>query len=942
MKATIPIDNPERLRLERQHEGQENWRLWGPYLAERAWGTVREDYSAHGEAWEHLDHDQSRSRAYRWNEDGLGGICDEQQRLCFALALWNGRDPILKERAFGLTGNQGNHGEDVKEYYFYLDATPSHSYLRYLYKYPQAEYPYGGLVEENRRRSRQDPPFNLLDTGVFQDNRYWDVDVNYAKASPDEIHIHISAANRGPEEATLHLLPQLWFRNTWAWGDEEKQRALAELRGDPVESSGQKPVKPTLRAITAPVGARWAVRAEHPTLGSYSLYGRQSAEPLYTDNEHNAQRLWELTNATPWVKDSFHRRVVNGEQDAVNPGLEGTKFAAWHRLTVAGGQQAQVELVLSAAPLEQPFAHDSAVFAHRQSEADLFYRDLLPEASEEDQRIFRQASAGMIWSKQFFHYDVARWLDGDHFPPPDSRKWGRNRTWRHLKASDVISMPDKWEYPWFAAWDLAYHCAALSLVDVDFAKDQIELVLKEHYLHPNGQIPAYEWAFGDVNPPVHAMGALKVFRAERVQRDQGDIHFLERVFHKLLLNYAWWINRKDSDGNNVFEGGFLGLDNISVFDRSHPLPAGFALKQADATGWMAMFALNMTVMALELAAEDRDYENIAIQIYQQFLSIANTIAGHAGNEVPLWDPEAGFFKDLVICPDGQTQRIDVYSWVGLIPLFACEVVDRRLLAKTPRFREVLRQHRHGVFDGSIICNCPDWENDRGEHLLSLVTHRMLPRILKRLLREDEFLSPHGVRSVSRLHATHQHLGTLPGVGEAIIEYVPGESNSGLFGGNSNWRGPIWLPTNYTLVQALEKFHRFLGDHFTIAVPCLDNRELTLREIATLIAERLVGIYRRDSNGLMPAFPADSPFQHDPHWRDLLQFYEYFHGDTGQGLGAAHQTGWTGLLANLVMRRYRRDVPVYWSRQMATRHDSPLPAREDVGMRATPALSTEEA
>jgi hypothetical protein len=916
MSTMTRMTDPERLRLERQYEGRENWRLWGPYLAERAWGTVREDYSAHGEAWEHLDHDQSRSRAYRWNEDGLGGLCDEQQRLCFALALWNGRDPILKERAFGLTGNQGNHGEDVKEYYFYLDATPSHSYLRYLYKYPQAEYPYGWLVEENRRRGRQDPPFNLLDTGAFDGNRYWDVDVSYAKAGPEEIHIRVTVANRGPEAATLHLLPQLWFRNTWAWGDEEKERALAELRGDPVEPDSQT-IKPILRAIAAPDGASWAVRAEHPTLGAYHLYGRQSTEPLYTENEHNAQRLWGLPNTTPYVKDSFHRRVVNGERDAVNSGLTGTKFAAWHVLTVAGGQQAQVELVLSAAPLARPFAQDSTVFANRRLEADLFYRELLPEASDEDQRILRQASAGMIWSKQFFHYDVARWLDGDHFPPPDGRKWGRNRTWRHLKASDVISMPDKWEYPWFAAWDLAYHTAALSLVDVDFAKDQIELVLRENYLHPNGQIPAYEWAFGDVNPPVHAMGALKAFRAERVQRGQGDLHFLERVFHKLLLNYAWWINRKDSDGNNVFEGGFLGLDNISVFDRSHPLPAGYALKQADATGWMAMFALNMTVMALELAAEDRDYEDIAIQIYQQFLAIANTITGHTGTEVPLWDPEAGFFKDLVVCPDGQTQRIDVYSWVGLIPLFACEVVDRRLLAKVPRFREILRQHRHGVFDGSIICQCPDWENERGEHLLSLVTNRMLPRILKRLLHEDEFLSPHGVRSVSRIHATHKDLGTLPGVGAAMIEYVPGESNSGLFGGNSNWRGPIWLPTNYTLVQALEKFHRFLGDNFTVAVPCLENRELTLREIATLIAERLVGIYRRDANGRLPAFPADSPFQHDPHWRDLLQFYEYFHGDTGQGLGAAHQTGWTGLLANLVMRRYRRDIPAYWSQRMAT-------------------------
>ena len=943
MKATIPIDDPERLRLERQHQGQENWRLWGPYLSERAWGTVREDYSAHGEAWEHLDHDQSRSRAYRWNEDGLGGICDEQQRLCFALALWNGRDPILKERAFGLTGNQGNHGEDVKEYYFYLDATPSHGYLHYLYKYPQAEYPYGWLVEENRRRSRQDPPFNLLDAGVFHDNRYWDVEVSYAKASPDEIHIHITASNRGPETATLHLLPQLWFRNTWAWGDEEKKRALAELRGDPIETISLPPAKPTLRAIAAPDGAAWAVRAEHPTLGSYHLYGRQSAELLYTENEHNAQRLWGLANATPYVKDSFHRRVVNGERDAVNPGLAGTKFAAWQVVTVAGGQQTQVELVLSAAPLAQPFAPSPAVFALRQSEADRFYRDLLPEATVEDQRILRQALAGMIWSKQFFHYDVARWLDGDHFPPPEERKWGRNRTWRHLKANDIISMPDKWEYPWFAAWDLAYHCAALSLADVDFAKDQIELVLKENYLHPNGQIPAYEWAFGDVNPPVHAMGALKAFRAERVQRGRGDLNFLQRVFHKLLLNYAWWINRKDSDGNNVFEGGFLGLDNISVFDRSHPLPPGYALQQADATGWMAMFALNMTVMALELATEDSDYEAIAIQIYKQFLAIAYTIGGQSGQHVPLWDPEAGFFKDLVTGPDGQSQRIDVYSWVGLIPLFACEVVDRRILAKVPHFRELLRQHRHGVFDGSIICNCPNWENDRGEHLLSLVTDRMLPRILKRLLRDDEFLSPHGIRSVSRLHATQKNLGTLPGVGEALIEYVPGESNSGLFGGNSNWRGPIWLPTNYTLVQALEKFHRFLGDDFTIAVPSLGGRQLNLKEIATLIAERLVDIYRRDSNGLMPAFPADSPFQNDPHWRDRLQFYEYFHGDTGQGLGAAHQTGWTGLLANLVMRRYREDIPAFWSQQMAAQTtDSPRAADEESAAKAAPALNAEEA
>lgn len=886
-----PIVNAERNRLENHRQGKENWRLWGPYLSERAWGTVREDYSPDGDAWEHFDHDQARSRAYRWNEDGMGGISDEQQRLCLAIALWNGRDPIIKERAFGLTGNQGNHGEDVKEYYFYLDATPSHSYLRYLYKYPQAEYPYAWLVEENRRRGRFDPPFNLLDTGVFNDNRYWDVEVRYAKAGPEEIHIQVIAANRGPEEANLHLLPQLWFRNTWSWGGEE--------------------TRPVLHALEPPAGSAWAVRAEHPALGTYYLYGRQDAEGLYTENESNLQRLWGTPNSTPYVKDAFHRRVIQGEEAAVNPAKTGTKFAAWHVMTVAAGQQTQVEMVLSARSLQQPFARSQATFSARQAEADAFYRELLPEASAEDGRILRQALAGMIWCKQFFHYDVARWLDGDRLPPPQSRKRGRNHYWRHFKSGDVISMPDAWEYPWFAAWDLAYHSAALALVDVDFAKDQIELMIKENYLHPNGQIPAYEWAFGDVNPPVHAMGALKVFRAERVQRGRGDLDFLQRVFHKLLLNYAWWINRKDSEGHNVFEGGFLGLDNISVFDRSHPLPPGYSLKQADATGWMAMFALNLTVMALELATTDPDYEDMAIQTYQQFLAIANTIAGHTGSEVSLWDEEAGFFKDLVVGPDGHYQRIDVYSWVGLIPLFACEVVDERLLANTPRFRGMLRGHKGGLFDGHTICACPDWTNERDEHLLALADHTMLPRILQRLLKEDEFLSHYGVRSVSRIHATHRGLGVLPGIGETMIEYVPGESNSGLFGGNSNWRGPIWMPTNYTLVQALEKFHRFLGDGFKVAVPCLNNQQLTLREIATLLAERLVDIYRRDKTGRIPAFPADSPFQHDPYWKDLLLFYEYFHGDTGQGLGAAHQTGWTGLVANLVMRGHRRDIPAFW-------------------------------
>jgi hypothetical protein len=894
MNRTTRELNAERLRLERQHEGRENWRLWGPYLSERAWGTVREDYSAGGSAWDYFDHDQARSRAYRWSEDGLGGICDEQQRLCLALALWNGRDPILKERAFGLTGTQGVHGEDVKEFFFYLDATPSHSWLRYLYKYPQAEYPYRWLVEEAARRSRVQQTVKLLESGVFDGDRYWDIEVQYAKAGPEEIHMRILATNRGPEAATLHLLPTLWFRNTWSWGDETP--------------------KPDLRVAEAGNGARWAVQAEESALGTWYLYGRQKAELLFTENETNAERLWGVPNASPHAKDAFHRYLIEGEAGAVNPAQQGTKFAAAHRLTVAAGETARLDLVLAARPLDKPFGRSEVVFSSRQSEANVFYDELLPAAAPEDHRILRQALAGMIWSKQFFHYDVERWLKGDQFPPPPERRHGRNSRWRHLKAADVISMPDCWEYPWFAAWDLAFHCGALALVDVDFAKHQVELVLRENYLHPNGQIPAYEWAFGDVNPPVHAMAALKVFRAERVQRGAGDYRFLQRVLHKLLLNYAWWLNRKDADGQNVFEGGFLGLDNISVYDRSQPLPGGYSLKQADATGWMAMFALNMTVMALELATHDRDYEDIAIQCYRQFLDIANVIGGHMDGAPSLWDPQDQFFKDLIVAPDGTIHRIDVFSWVGLIPLFAVEVVDRRMLEAAPRFRQMLRAHKGGLFRGHYICACPDWENERGEHLLSLVDHTMLTPIVQRLLNESEFLSDYGIRSVSRLHAVRRDLGQLPGIGQALIEYVPGESTSGLFGGNSNWRGPIWFPTNYTLIQALEKFHRFLGDGFKVPVPCLGGRELTLKEISYFIAERLVNLYRRDASGRLPVYPADSPFQHDPHWRELLLFHEYFHGDNGLGLGAAHQTGWTGLIANLVVRRYRKDIPEFWRRQ----------------------------
>ena len=893
--------NNERQRLEAQREGREAWRLWGPYLAERAWGTVREDYSPHGTAWEYFDHDQARSRAYRWNEDGLGGICDDEQRLCFALAFWNGRDPILKERAFGLTGNQGNHGEDVKECYFYLDATPSHGYLRYLYKYPQAAYPYAELVAENARRGRDQPPFSVLDTGVFDAGRYFDCEVTYAKAGPSEIHIRITMTNRGPDAAPLHVIPQLWFRNTWQWDERNTTRPTI------VTSASKRKSK----------NFAWAVTAEHATLGCYQLYGHEAAELLFTENSSNAEHLWGTENPSPYVKDAFHRRIVAGERAAVNPAQEGTKFGAWYQRVIGPSESSQIDLVLVDSALPTPFKRTNAAHATARAEADEFYEQLLPQASPEDNQILRQSLAGMIWCKQFFHYDVGRWLEGDRLAPPDSRKGGRNTQWRHLRAAHVISMPDTWEYPWFAAWDLSYHCGALALVDVDFAKDQIELLLGEDYFHPNGQLPAYEWAFGDTNPPVHAMGALKAFRAERVQRGRGDLGFLQRVFHKLLMNYAWWINRKDTDGNNVFEGGFLGLDNISVFDRSQPLPAGYHLKQADATGWMAMFALNMTMMALELATENRDFENVAVQTYEQFMAIANSIAGNRGAGVSLWDPDGGFFKDLVVDPQGAVHRVDVYSWVGLIPLFAAEVIDERLLANVPRFRQVIEYHTGGFFQGNwYVSACPARVNANGEHLLALVGESRLKQILERLLNENEFLSPYGIRSVSRLHAEYRHIGAIPGVGAAVIDYVPGESTSGLFGGNSNWRGPVWMPTNYTLIQALEKFHRFYGDTLQVSVAAAGGAVMNLNEVATLIAERLVNLYRRDARGQRPIYPADSVMQTDPAWKDLLLFFEYFHGDNGLGLGAQHQTGWTGLIANLVMRRYRTDIPHVWRARQA--------------------------
>ncbi|MGB5439695.1 MAG: glucosidase [Gammaproteobacteria bacterium] len=878
-----PADDAERRRLEDDHD----WLAWGPYLAERAWGTVREDYSARGTAWEYFPHDHARSRAYRWNEDGLGGICDREQRLCLALALWNGEDPILKERAFGLTGNEGNHSEDVKEVYFYADATPTHSYLEYQYCYPQSAYPYERLVRENRRRSRSEPSYNLIDSGAFEHNRFWDVRVEYARQSPGRTLVRITATNRGDRHASLWLLPQLWFRNDWSWGDGH--------------------VRPEIAPIPDMPANRWGVITSHRSLETMHLYGQGDAELLFTENETNHKRLWGADNSSPWVKDAFHRHLVDAEPSAVNPQQHGSKFAAVYHRPAEPGAAISIELVLSDMALDDPFVNSAALFTQRREEAGRFYSGILPGATPEDHAIMRQAFAGMVWSKQFFHYDVERWLQGDQLPSPPARQHGRNANWRNMKAADIISMPDCWEYPWFAAWDLAFHTATLAHIDIDFAKQQIELMVNERYLHPNGQMPAYEWAFGDTNPPVHAWGALKVFRAEQQQRGEGDTGYLQRVFHKLLLNYSWWINRKDGHGHNLFEGGFLGLDNISVYDRSRDLPTGYTLKQADATGWMAMFSVNMVVMALEINRKNPAYEDIAIQCYLQFLAIAETIAGGDDGGVSLWDFDAGFFKDLLITPQNEAHYIDVYSWVGLIPLFACEVIDQRLLQAAPRFRELLREHKRGLFRGNYICACPESENDRGEHLLALVDHSQLPRILKRLLNKDEFFSPHGIRSLSKLHQQHHNLGHIPGLGDTHIEYVPGESSSPLFGGNSNWRGPIWIPTNYALIQALEKYHRFLGDGFTAPVPHLDNRKLNMREIAAEIAARLVGLYRRDENGNIPAMRSAAPFTGVD--RPLYNFYEYFHAETGQGLGAAHQTGWTGLLANLVMRQYQRDIPV---------------------------------
>jgi Glycosyl hydrolase family 63 C-terminal domain len=872
----------EAWRLKAAEERTAHWRRWGPYLSERQWGTVREDYSPSGAAWDFFPHDHARARAYRWGEDGLAGISDNHQRLCFALALWNGSDPILKERLFGLTGYEGNHGEDVKEYYFYLDSTPTHSYMKYLYKYPQAAFPYRQLVEENRQRNRHDPEYELLDTCVFDGSRYFDILVEYAKATTDDILIRITASNRGPEAAELHLLPTLWFRNTWSW------------------EPGQTP--PRLRA-GEPGHDYVVVVAEHPSLGQRWLFCAGTPALLCTENNSNRWRLYGVPNETLYVKDGINNYIVHGQQDAINPAQVGTKVAAHYHLTLAAGGSHTVLLRLrEAQPRSGLFGRAFVeLMRQRAHEADEFYATVIPATLSDDaKQVMRQVFAGLLWSKQFYHYEVRRWLAGDPAcpPPPPERRRGRNHDWGHLYNEDIISMPDKWEYPWYAAWDLAFHCIALALIDPDFAKHQLTLFLREWYMHPNGQIPAYEWSLGDVNPPVHAWAAWRVYKIEKRVRGKLDRAFLERVFHKLLLNFNWWVNRKDAEGNNVFEGGFLGLDNIGVFDRSAPLPTGGHIEQSDGTSWMGMYCLNMLAIAFELARDNHAYEDVASKFFEHFVYIAHATDNVGGHS--LWDEEDGFFYDVLYLPDGTRRPLKVRSMVGLIPLFAAETLEPDIVDQLPGFKRRMQWFidNHPEFREHLeMVEKPDGGIRR---LLSITTRAQLSRVLRYMLDEAEFLSPYGIRALSRFHQAHPYILTVNGT-EHCVDYEPAESRTALFGGNSNWRGPIWFPVNYLLIEALQKLHYFYGDRLLVPLPTGAERQATLWEVAEELSRRLTRLFLRDPDGRRPVYGGTETFQQDPHWRDLLLFYEYFHGDNGAGLGASHQTGWTALVAKLLQQ-----------------------------------------
>ena len=871
----------ERLSAAR---GNVPWRKWGPYLSERQWGTVREDYSRAGDAWNYFSHDHARSRAYRWGEDGIAGFSDDQQILCLAVALWNGKDPILKERLFGLTNGEGNHGEDVKEYYFYLDSTPTHSYMKFLYKYPQAAYPYGDLVTTNRHRGRNALEYELLDTGVFNDDRYFDVFVEYAKAAPEDILLRITICNRGPEPATLHVLPTVWFRNTWAWG-------------------GYQP-RPSLRQMD-PSGP---VVAMEPQLGDRFVYADGAPTWLFTENDTNAERFALTPNRRPYVKDGINNYVVQGNVEAVNPAREGTKAAAHHVLSIDGGASHVLRLRLVEAPAPPPGCEGSdpvgdgfdAIVDDRRREADEFYAGIIPQSVGPDAaNVMRQALAGMLWSKQLYNYDVDQWLSehgGDPFKPQRPAV-PRNEHWHHMHNFDVISMPDKWEYPWYAAWDLAFHILALTLVDEDFGKQQLDLMLRDRYLHPNGQIPAYEWNFGDVNPPVHAWSTIFTYRLEKARYGAGDVEWLERSFHKLLLNFTWWVNRKDPSGRNVFEGGFLGLDNIGVFDRSAPLPTGGHLEQADGTAWMALFCQNMLEICAELSLYRSAYADIGLKFVEHYLWIAASMV-HAGGDVGMWDEEDGFFYDVLRLPDGRAQRLKVRSMVGLLPFCAVTVFDGEMLKKYPEYVPRLRRFLDARPELTAFIQDPARRGQRGRLLASVLNEAKLRRVLARMLDEKEFLSPYGVRSLSRDHDAHPYVFLDRGR-EYRVAYLPAESDTGMFGGNSNWRGPIWMPVNALIIRALLQYYAYYGDEFTVECPTGSMHRMTLFEVAEELSRRLAGIFLTDGEGRRPVYGGARKFQEDPHWRDLLLFYEYFHGDSGAGLGASHQTGWTGVIARLI-------------------------------------------
>lgn len=895
-QSSVPVQDSdaESQRLRSADSNGSTWKRWGPYLSERQWGTVREDYSPHGDCWNSFPHDHARSRAYRWGEDGLLGISDEESRLCLAIALWNGKDPILKERLFGLTGPEGNHGEDVKEHYFYLDSTPTHSYLKALYKYPQDEFPYTALVEENRRRGRDTREFELSDAGVFDASRYWDVQVEYAKADREDVHVRITVSNRGPEQATLHLLPTLWFRNTWSWGSA------------PPAQSGRG-VLPTLKAE----GDDHIV-ATHEELGRYELLFESDSNVgaprlLFTDNVSNQERLWGVASESRYRKDAFHRRVVNGDTDAVNPERIGTKGAAWYTLSVAAGAsmtlRARLVKTANSKPARLDRAQTDRVFADRIREADAFYNapprrhDLLPEPKR---LVARQAAAGLLWSKQFYYLDIPQWLHGDpgQPTPPESRKFGRNSDWTHLNNKDIISMPDKWEYPWYAAWDLAFQMIPLARLDPQFAKDQLVLFLREWYMHPSGQLPAYEFAFGDVNPPVHAWAVWRVYKMTG-KRGERDRLFLGRCFQKLLLNFNWWVNRKDPGGKNLFSGGFLGLDNIGVFDRSRPLPTGGHLEQADGTAWMAFYCGTMLSMALELAREDPAYEDIATKFFEHFIAITdamNTLGGTG-----LWNEQDGFYYDQIRMGNEVTQ-LRVRSLVGIIPLLAVEVLESDTIDRLPDFKcrmEWFLKYRKDLPWAATLAGSHDDGGVPGSHrLLAIPTKDRLARVVRYLFSEEEFLSPFGVRSVSKHHRDCPYIFRV-GDDEHRVDYCPGESTTGLFGGNSNWRGPIWFPLNYLIIEALERYHHYYGDELTCDGP--KGQRLTLQQAADELRERLIRIFIPDSKGVRPCHGGEARFASDPHWNNLVYFHEHFQPDDGRGLGASHQTGWTALVMEMLGR-----------------------------------------